>query len=165
MNEAPVVSQAERAVRLLLYAGVGLAVLGVITVYLGYNGAATNTSVVQQFPYLLSGGVIGLSLVVAGGCIGLSSVLLASRVSLHSEIAELRSSVEALGESIAHSSIGQHNGSANGGSFGSLVAVSRGGSSFHRSECRLVAARVDTRPMPREDAEGRGLLACRICKP
>lgn len=48
------------------YIGMGLAVLGLAMIGLGWNGAAGLDRVPGQFPYLLSGGVTGLGLVVTG---------------------------------------------------------------------------------------------------
>ena len=44
--------------------GVGLCVAGLLLVFLGWNGAASRDRVPAQFPYLLSGGIAGLCLVV-----------------------------------------------------------------------------------------------------
>jgi hypothetical protein len=46
--------------------GVGLIAAGFLLVFLGWNGAASVDRVEAQFPYLLSGGIAGLSLVVIG---------------------------------------------------------------------------------------------------
>ena len=47
--------------------GVGLCLVGLLLVFLGWNGAASRDRVPAQFPYLLSGGIAGLSLVLLGG--------------------------------------------------------------------------------------------------
>ncbi|MDZ7733326.1 MAG: hypothetical protein U5R31_09620 [Acidimicrobiia bacterium] len=52
--------------RSLLIVGIVLAVLGVVLVLAGWWGASGESTVAQQFPYLLSGGVLGLAFVVAG---------------------------------------------------------------------------------------------------
>jgi hypothetical protein len=49
--------------------GVALAVLGFIVIGLGWNGAAERITLVQQLPYLLSGGFFGLGLVVLGAAV------------------------------------------------------------------------------------------------
>jgi hypothetical protein len=46
--------------------GTGLCGAGVLLVFLGWNGAASVDRVEAQFPYLISGGIAGLSLVVIG---------------------------------------------------------------------------------------------------
>ena len=46
--------------------GVGLCGAGLLLVFLGWNGAASVDRVEAQFPYLISGGIAGLCLVVIG---------------------------------------------------------------------------------------------------
>lgn len=46
--------------------GTGLCGAGILLVFLGWNGAASVDRIEAQFPYLLSGGIAGLSLVVIG---------------------------------------------------------------------------------------------------
>jgi hypothetical protein len=46
--------------------GTGLCGAGVLLVFLGWNGAASVDRVESQFPYLISGGIAGLCLVVIG---------------------------------------------------------------------------------------------------
>jgi hypothetical protein len=51
------------------YTAVGLVALGLIMIYLGWNGAAGEDAGIDlraQFPYLLSGGIFGLALIGAG---------------------------------------------------------------------------------------------------
>lgn len=40
--------------------------LGLLAILIGYNGAAGYTALSAQFPYLISGGILGLSLIVVG---------------------------------------------------------------------------------------------------
>lgn len=47
-------------------AGLSLVVAGVIAIFLAWNGAAGRDYVEGQLPYLISGGLIGLSLIGAG---------------------------------------------------------------------------------------------------
>ena len=46
--------------------GTGLCGAGILLVFLGWNGAASVDRVQAQFPYLISGGIAGLALVVMG---------------------------------------------------------------------------------------------------
>lgn len=50
----------------LLWFGLALVAVGVIVVFAGYWGASGTTNVSEQMPYLLSGGGVGLALVVFG---------------------------------------------------------------------------------------------------
>jgi hypothetical protein len=53
--------------RALLVLGAVLQPLGGALILLGWSGAAGSTDVWEQIPYLISGGLLGLALVVAGG--------------------------------------------------------------------------------------------------
>lgn len=55
------------AERWLLAAGAVLVPLGAVAVLLGWYGTAHTTRVWQQVPYLVSGGLLGLGLMVVGG--------------------------------------------------------------------------------------------------
>ena len=46
--------------------GIGYCVAGIVFIFLGWNGAASYDRVQAQIPYLISGGVAGLALVVLG---------------------------------------------------------------------------------------------------
>lgn len=50
----------------LLWGGVALVAVGIILVFSGYWGASGTANVAEQMPYMLSGGGIGLALVIIG---------------------------------------------------------------------------------------------------
>ena len=52
--------------KLAVFAGLAVAVTGFVLITLAWNGAAKQDAVQGQFPYLLSGGLAGLGLVMAG---------------------------------------------------------------------------------------------------
>jgi hypothetical protein len=53
--------------RVLLTLGAILMPLGVVLILLGWSGVSHTTDTFEQTPYVLSGGLLGLALVVAGG--------------------------------------------------------------------------------------------------
>jgi hypothetical protein len=55
--------------RLWLIAGMVLPVLGLIAILIGWWGASGTAYPAEQFPYLLSGGVLGLGLIIAGAAL------------------------------------------------------------------------------------------------
>ncbi|HEU5082452.1 MAG TPA: hypothetical protein VFU14_03870 [Acidimicrobiales bacterium] len=73
--------------------GTGLCAAGLLLVFLGWNGAASVDRVEAQFPYLLSGGVAGLSLVV----IGVGTIVVqnqrADRAQLQQSLRELEAAI------------------------------------------------------------------------
>ena len=57
----------------MLVPGSVAVVLGVVAIILGWVGAANTTRQIEQMPYLISGGVLGLALVVLGGLLLISA--------------------------------------------------------------------------------------------
>src|SRR3954471_4346758 len=53
--------------RWVLIAGAVMVPLGIALILLGWYGAAHKPLIIQQFPYLLSGGILGLGLMFTGG--------------------------------------------------------------------------------------------------
>jgi hypothetical protein len=64
---AAVARDAQRGPRVLLVLGAVLQPLGGALILLGWSGAANSTDVWEQVPYLISGGVLGLGMIVTGG--------------------------------------------------------------------------------------------------
>src|SRR5437762_13654937 len=53
--------------RWVLIAGAIMVPLGIALIILGWYGAAHKALIIQQFPYLISGGILGLGLMLTGG--------------------------------------------------------------------------------------------------
>ena len=148
-------------------AGVGLIVLGCILLFLGWNGAASYDRVPSQFPYLISGGMAGLSAIVVGAAVLVVQNQRQEQRQLIDAVAELREAVERM--SLGAGAGGQVNGGAAGQRVrneaeeaGLLVA---GASSYHRPQCRLLDGRSQLRIVSLEDAEASELAPCRACDP
>lgn len=134
--------------------GVAVCVIGFFLIFLGWNGAASFNDLRQQFPYLISGGLAGLALVVVGAALLLVEALRTERAELQSSIEDLRRAIEASGPGVdAARTLPGH-----------LVVAGR--SSYHRADCRLVEGRAERlNPIPLREAEEQGLDPCRICNP
>lgn len=138
--------------RFVALLGIAFAAAGFILIVLGFDGAASQDVVSSQIPYLISGGLGGLALVVLG--IGLAlvhefrqgSILMATRVE---ELTEALAASRRVGPTEVPD--------------GASVVASR--SSFHRPDCHLVSSREDVQVMSASAAEQAGLTACRICEP
>ncbi len=136
--------------------GIGLIVIGLIIVFLAWNGAASRDFVEGQIPYLISGGIGGLA--VVGG--GIATIIVQAHRADNAQLVErLDQMIDLLRESGAYPS-----------SSGPTVVpdddhVLAGSSTFHLPSCRVVEGRDDYRPMRAEDAESRGLTPCRVCQP
>ena len=74
--------------------GVGLCLAGFLFLFLGWNGAAIVDRVASQFPYLISGGLVGLSFIVIGVGMIVVQNQRADRASLQSSIKELQRALE-----------------------------------------------------------------------
>ena len=90
-------------------AGVALALLGATIISVGWYALADERSVVEQLPYLASGGIGGLALVIAGAAV----VHLTRQFRLERDVAamaanqeELREAVAALAAALAESGAG-----------------------------------------------------------
>lgn len=77
--------------------GVGLCALGFLLVFLGWNGAASVDRIPSQFPYLISGGVAGLCLVVLGVGMLVVQNQRADRAALQATLRELQEALERAG--------------------------------------------------------------------
>jgi hypothetical protein len=62
-------SPVDAAERSWLLAGIGLAALGVVVIFIGWFGASGTAIVAEQIPYLISGGLLGLGLIIAGAAL------------------------------------------------------------------------------------------------
>lgn len=88
--------------RTLLLVGIGLMVLGGLAILGGYWGASATAIISQQMPYLISGGLLGLGLIVAGGAVFVRySMSRYLRFWLIREIHEQRAQTDRLVESLA----------------------------------------------------------------
>ena len=148
--------------RWLLIVGGLLMPLGVLLILLGWNGVAHTPLTFEQNSYLISGGLLGLSLVFAGGFVYFAywqTVRIRESREQTREVADALRRLEALltGGSVALSS----NGSGATDATKSFVATPNG-SIFHRADCSVVAGRNDLSSV---DANRTKLEPCRICTP
>ena len=155
--------------------GIGLALVGFVLIFLGWNGAASHDRVPAQFPYLISGGIVGLALVVIGAAAIVVQAARADRAGLQRSVDELRAAVERLAGSVAVGSNGSSSAlpsaapaAAAAATAGGKAAVAdglvvAGDTSYHRPDCRLVEGRGSLPAMTVEAAEAAGLTACRSC--
>lgn len=133
--------------------GVGFCLAGFVLVFLGWNGAASSDRIPSQFPYLLSGGIAGLCLVVVGAALMVVQNQRADRALLQRSVDELR---EALGRLEAGLPA-----AAAGNGRGPLVLA--GETSYHRPGCRLLEGRSGLQAISVDDAVEQGLQPCRAC--
>jgi hypothetical protein len=133
--------------------GIGLLLIGI-----GWNGAAGIDFVSGQIPYLLSGGALGLGLIILGGTLVIAQNSRRDRAIIESQLRELNVTITRLANAVAGTPAG-FNGH---GIDGERVALGR--SSFHRMDCRLAAGKgLPVSTVGAALAEG--LTPCRVCHP
>jgi hypothetical protein len=134
--------------------GVLFCLAGLVLVWAGWNGSASYNDIRQQFPYLISGGIAGLSLVVIGVGLFVVQSQRADRVQLEANLAQLRLILERM-----------TGGSLGNGSEPAGTLVVAGPSAYHLATCRLIEGREGLKTMPVESAVAAGLSPCRTCGP
>lgn len=139
--------------------GMSIIGLGLLVVLIAWNGAAGLDYAQGQLPYLISGGVGGLSLVIVGSSLLVAESNRRDRAVLEQQLSELVAAVQRLSSTTGVVA------SATSGLDVSDDIVIAGRSSFHRPECRLVEGRGLGEQLIREVAEAQGLSACRVCAP
>lgn len=143
--------------------GLSFCVAGLAAIWAGWNGAASYNDIRKQFPYLISGGVTGLALVVIGVGLLIIQSQRADRVQLEANLTELRLILERL--TAVPATIGSEADSGGtGGTPEPPGLVVAGPGAYHRPTCKLVAGR-DLRKMTPDQAATAGLDPCRTCRP
>jgi hypothetical protein len=143
----------DRQVRFGRILGLFFCVAGFVTIGFGWNGSAKTALVDKQFPYLISGGMAGVALVLLGVGLLVMAQLRAERTKL---VEELRKVGSTLGRAIAATA------AAGMSPNGRVVA---GKSTYHRPDCRLVEGKSDLDLVTVAAAEASGLSPCRVCDP
>ena len=146
--------------RWLAIAGGVLMPLGVILVIIGWYGASHTTRLFEQVPYMISGGLMGIVLVIAGGFCYFG-YFLARLLSTSREMLDALLRLEERFESVGLSA----DATPARGARLPLVALvaTKAGTMFHRPDCPTVANKpaAELRSVRSTD----GLTPCRICAP
>jgi hypothetical protein len=168
--------------KILFWAACAVAPLGVLLIVLGWEGAAHTSRLFEQVPYLISGGILGGSLVVFGGFLyfayWLTKLVYEGRTQTR-QLADLLTRIDARLETLeepmmASVLLGSPETRAVRSRDGAprAVATTRPGKSqfvatptgtmYHRRDCAVVAGKTGLRPVP---AGAAGFKPCRICDP
>lgn len=144
-----------------------LAALGAIALFAGWYGVSGEALTAKQLPYLVSGGLSGIALVV------LAAAFLATEDFRRqtSKFSELEAKVDALHRLFAAElaappapttepdrPVAVRVGT-------SAVLALPGGASYHRPDCTLVRGKTDAAPVDAQTVQQRSLRPCRICDP
>jgi hypothetical protein len=140
--------------------GIAYCIAGFVLIFLGWNGTASNDTETAQIPYIVSGGIAGLGLVVVGAALIVAHSLRTDRVELRGAIEDLRAAIERGAPAAREGSDVLPAASVAGDD-----TVLAGAESYHRPACALVAGQAEAVAMPRADAVAAGLAPCRVCTP
>jgi len=151
--------------RILMVLGGIVAPLGLVVVLLGWWGAARTPHVFEQVPYLISGGLFGLSLVVLGAfCYfahWLTQLVKEQRAHTQAVLGALERLAAQVGDAPAPlAAAARTNGAGRRAAAAPLVATERG-TMAHRPTCAVVVGRRGLRTVD----PGDGLSPCRLCDP
>jgi hypothetical protein len=143
-------------VRMLIV--VALLASGVVFVMLGWYGAAHTNIITEQIPYLISGGLLGLGLILVAGMLAMSARQERETELLRKELGRALRDIRAMpaGEPV----------SAEGASpNGSQVFVLPGGRSYHAASCPLLEGKDGARAMTPAQAVSSAYASCKLCEP
>lgn len=126
---------------------------GLVAIAIGWNGAAGLLDLRAQFPYLISGGIAGLALVILGSALMIVQAHREDRARLEAKLDQV---IDALGAGTSFAPVTPQDLT------GLVVA---GSASYHFPGCRLVDGREEVAYLTPEEARARYLAPCRICQP
>ncbi|MGH2663757.1 MAG: hypothetical protein ACRDH8_13345 [Actinomycetota bacterium] len=132
--------------------GLFFAVAGFVVIGFGWNGSAKSAYVDVQFPYLISGGLGGLALVLLGSALMIMAQVRAERIKLAGQLEKLGHVMSRAPSAVE--AVASENG-----------RVVAGKSTYHRPDCRLVEGKTDLDFVSPEAAKLSGLSPCRVCNP
>lgn len=146
----------DRRVRLGRIVGLTFVAAGFAFIFFAWNGSASQNVIMAQFPYVISGGVMGLALVCTGSLLLLLSTVRSERQIMSDKFDEV---VQLLGRSLAATQF-----STNGGS-DAAVKVIAASAHYHRQECKILDGKHGLTRISLQQAVSEGLKPCRVCEP
>jgi len=151
-----------------------LVAAGIIAIVAGWFGVSGEALVAKQLPYLISGGVLGLGLIIFGSMfLGTEEVRrdTARLDALERLVAELHGVLLSRPDAprldstaVAQRRNGRRGRGRAAGAPTGLVAL-RGGQTFHLAGCRMVRDKSDVEEVDTATVRLRGLSPCRLCEP
>src|SRR5437899_12666912 len=129
---------------------------GVVFVILGWYGAAHTNILTEQIPYLISGGLLGMGLIIVAGVMAAGASQDRSTDDLRREIAQALASMSSGApdrgvRADAFSSNGHH------------VFVVPGGRSYHVAGCPILEGKEGVKELVPAQAAESGYAACKLC--
>jgi hypothetical protein len=147
---------ADRRVRLGRILGFWLIIIGIVVIAKAWDGSASKVRVDSQVPYLLSGGFLGLGMVVTGCTLLLLSTVRAERQLMTDKFDEMTT---LLSRNLGRLSV------ASNGSGANTEQVIAGGDAYHRVDCKILKGKSNLTTISVAQAVAEGLSPCRSCDP
>ena len=146
--------------RWLVIAGGVLIPLGIVLVLLGWYGASHTTRLFEEIPYLISGGLFGLVLVVVGGACYFGYWL----ARLLSNEREMLGALLRIEEKLDAGALPVSGNAVAVAAPAETLVATKTGTMYHRPDCSVVRGRSDG-DLRLVNAGENGLSACQICAP
>lgn len=131
-----------------------LALVGALALFLGWYGVSGTPLTAKQVPYVISGGLTGVALIV------LAAAFLATE-DIRRQLASVAGMERKLDDLYRLLTDAPGSGAE---AAAQLVAVD-GGAAYHRPSCRLVAGKPSALQVAPDEVAERGLIPCRLCEP
>lgn len=164
--------QAVREV-LPLVAGWLLVVAGAVVLGVGWFGISGEALVAKQLPYLVSGGLGGLGLVVVGAAViasrdlrgvgGRLGTLERQVADLHAALLHERRAGGHVDDAAEDTTAVTERTASTGDAGGDEVLVLPQGERYHRPGCPIVAGKDGVEALARSAADEHGYVACKVC--
>lgn len=161
-NPAAVREQRFQRVQVILFVvGGALMPLGLVSIFVAWYGVAHSHYEYDQITYIVSGGVLGVGLILLGGFLYFGAWLAKTASDQKETNRRLADSLLVLADVVSRSSAPAA-GTAAAADAGAVPVLAGGGSTVHRRDCALIAHREDLRTLTGAEA---GLGTCRVCRP
>ena len=151
----------DRRVRMGRVLGLLFVVAGFVIIGFAWNGSASKVRVDSQFPYLLSGGFMGIGLIVVGVVLLLLATIRAERQILTDKFDEMN---RLLSRNLGRLQVGSASAGTNGFP-GSQEQVVAGADLYHRPDCRILVGKKGLTTISVAQAVAEDLAPCRACEP
>jgi len=148
--------ETDRRVRLGRFLGLLFITAGFVVFYFAWDGSASINFAQGQIPYLLSGGFMGLGLIVTGATLLFLTTVRHERQIMTDRFDEM---TRLLSRNLSRL---QFSSNGSGGSNGQVVA---GATTYHRAECKILEGKDGLTTVTVEQAAAEGLERCRVCNP
>lgn len=154
--------------QLLMTAGSVMLPLGIVAIGLSWYGASRTPYLFDQIPYLISGGLLGVGLVIAGGLMFFGSWIVAAGTQNALQSEQVVDAINALRRDLdtrldAGGGLGR-SGDAARTPTRQLVATTTG-TVLHREDCSVVVRRDAAALIEVQTADLADYGACKLCDP